>query len=97
MVIPKALAPKELVKVFESRERIVLPPWDPMVGFLWVTLLFNHVRHAHLSFVGFSCMIFLMNQVLSFDNVTTLSSYASRLFDSDIIENSRRDRSMHRT
>ena len=97
MVIPKALAPKELVKVFESRERVVLPPWDPMVSFLWVTLLFNHVRYAHLSFVGFSCMMFLMNQVLTFDNVTTLSSYALRLFDSDIIENSRRDRSIHRT
>jgi aminopeptidase C len=32
VVIPKTLAPKELVKVFESDERIVLPPWDPMVS-----------------------------------------------------------------
>ncbi|KAK7687096.1 hypothetical protein QCA50_009597 [Cerrena zonata] len=30
VVVPKALAPKELVKVFESREKTVLPPWDPM-------------------------------------------------------------------
>ncbi|KAI0358489.1 peptidase C1B bleomycin hydrolase [Trametes cingulata] len=30
VVIPKALAPKELVKVFESGEKQVLPPWDPM-------------------------------------------------------------------
>ncbi|KAF8643843.1 hypothetical protein AX16_008860 [Volvariella volvacea WC 439] len=30
IVVPKALAPKELVTVFESGERIVLPPWDPL-------------------------------------------------------------------
>ncbi|RPD68637.1 peptidase C1B bleomycin hydrolase [Lentinus tigrinus ALCF2SS1-7] len=30
VVIPKALAPKELVKVFEGSERVVLPAWDPM-------------------------------------------------------------------
>jgi bleomycin hydrolase len=31
VVVPKALAPRELVKVFEDGERIVLPLWDPMV------------------------------------------------------------------
>ncbi|EIN11804.1 peptidase C1B bleomycin hydrolase [Punctularia strigosozonata HHB-11173 SS5] len=31
VVVPKSLAPKELVKVFEGKERIVLPAWDPMV------------------------------------------------------------------
>ncbi|KAL4244009.1 Cysteine proteinase 1, mitochondrial [Abortiporus biennis] len=30
VVIPKSLAPKELVKVYESPERTVLPLWDPM-------------------------------------------------------------------
>ncbi|THH05041.1 hypothetical protein EW145_g5087 [Phellinidium pouzarii] len=30
VVVPKALAPRELVKVFEGGERVVLPPWDPM-------------------------------------------------------------------
>ena len=30
IVVPKAVAPKELVKVFESGEKVVLPPWDPM-------------------------------------------------------------------
>lgn len=30
VVVPKALAPKELVKVFESGDKIVLSPWDPM-------------------------------------------------------------------
>ncbi|OBZ67124.1 Cysteine proteinase 1, mitochondrial [Grifola frondosa] len=30
VVVPKALAPKDLVKVFESGEKTVLPPWDPM-------------------------------------------------------------------
>ena len=31
VVVPKALAPKELVKVYEKGEKVVLPPWDPMV------------------------------------------------------------------
>jgi len=30
VVVPKALAPKELVAVFESGKPVVLPPWDPM-------------------------------------------------------------------
>ncbi|OCH87297.1 peptidase C1B bleomycin hydrolase [Obba rivulosa] len=30
VVVPKALAPKELVKVFETGEKHVLPLWDPM-------------------------------------------------------------------
>jgi len=30
VVVPKSLAPKELVQVYESGEIIVLPPWDPM-------------------------------------------------------------------
>lgn len=30
VVVHKSFAPKELVKVFESGERIVLPAWDPM-------------------------------------------------------------------
>lgn len=30
VVIPKALAPKNLVKVFEGEDSVVLPPWDPM-------------------------------------------------------------------
>ncbi|KAK2467900.1 hypothetical protein APHAL10511_000195 [Amanita phalloides] len=30
VVIPKALAPKDLVQIYESGEMIVLPAWDPM-------------------------------------------------------------------
>jgi len=30
VVVPKALAPKDLVAVYESAETVVLPPWDPM-------------------------------------------------------------------
>jgi len=30
VVVPKALAPKDLVAVFESGEKVVLPAWDPM-------------------------------------------------------------------
>ena len=40
VVIPKALAPKELVKVFEGSERIVLPAWDPMVSPTFYLALF---------------------------------------------------------
>lgn len=32
IVVPKVLAPKDLVKVYESGEMVVLPPWDPMVS-----------------------------------------------------------------
>ena len=32
VVVPKELAPKELVEVFESGEMVILPPWDPMVS-----------------------------------------------------------------
>ena len=31
VVVPKTLAPKELVEVYEKGEKTVLPPWDPMV------------------------------------------------------------------
>lgn len=34
IVVPKALAPKDLVKVFEAGGATVLPPWDPMVRLL---------------------------------------------------------------
>ncbi|KAJ7132848.1 peptidase C1B, bleomycin hydrolase [Mycena crocata] len=30
VVVPKALAPKDLVKVFESGDKVVLPSWDPL-------------------------------------------------------------------
>ena len=33
VVVPRALASKELTKVFDSGEKIVLPLWDPMVRF----------------------------------------------------------------
>jgi hypothetical protein len=29
--VHKALAPKDLVRVFEEGGGVVLPPWDPMV------------------------------------------------------------------
>jgi bleomycin hydrolase len=34
VVVPKSLAPKELLQVYESGEMVVLPPWDPMVRLL---------------------------------------------------------------
>lgn len=30
IVVPKHLAPKDLVQIYESGEKTVLPPWDPM-------------------------------------------------------------------
>jgi len=30
VVVPKALAPKDLLQVFETGDVVVLPPWDPM-------------------------------------------------------------------
>ncbi|KLO19552.1 peptidase C1B, bleomycin hydrolase [Schizopora paradoxa] len=30
VVVPRSLAPKELVKVYDDGEKIMLPPWDPM-------------------------------------------------------------------
>ncbi|KAI5823859.1 peptidase C1B, bleomycin hydrolase [Schizophyllum commune Tattone D] len=30
IVVPKALAPRDLVAVFEGKEKTVFPPWDPM-------------------------------------------------------------------
>ena len=35
IVVPKALAPRDLVEVYESDECIILPPWDPVV---WLCL-----------------------------------------------------------
>ena len=32
VVVPKTLASNELVKVYESDDKVVLPPWDPMVN-----------------------------------------------------------------
>jgi bleomycin hydrolase len=34
VVVPKGLADKDLLEVFEKGEKVVLPPWDPMVSFL---------------------------------------------------------------
>ena len=41
VVVPKALAPKDLIKVFESKEAVVLPLWDPMVSLLY---LYSHPK-----------------------------------------------------
>jgi Aminopeptidase C len=42
VVVPKVLAPKDLVKVFESGEKTVYPPCDPMVcHFLLLSLEVN--------------------------------------------------------
>ena len=44
VVVPKQLADKDLLKVFQSKEMTVLPPWDPMVcytHFLLELFFFN--------------------------------------------------------
>ena len=45
VVVPKALAPRDLVQVYEADEKIVLPPWDPLV------------RHAPWPFSSFASNI----------------------------------------
>jgi hypothetical protein len=63
VVVPKALAPRELVKVFDSGEAIVLPPWDPMVMHPLALI----IDHADACWTGFprlnrtiSCMSLMM-------------------------------------
>ena len=34
VVVPKQLADKDLLNVFQSKEMVVLPPWDPMVCYI---------------------------------------------------------------
>lgn len=36
VVVPKSLAPKELVAIYEGGNAKVLPPWDPMVTLLFL-------------------------------------------------------------
>lgn len=55
VVVPKTLAPKELVKVFEGDERIVLPPWDPMVR-SEVYLLCHLPQMRMIYNLGFACL-----------------------------------------
>lgn len=50
VVVPKTLAPKELVKVFEGDEKVVLPPWDPLVSgqpvnLIWCAISLMSVFH----------------------------------------------------
>ncbi|KAF5385828.1 hypothetical protein D9615_002465 [Tricholomella constricta] len=46
IVVPKPLAPKDLVHVFESGEKTVLPPWDPMAWHSCMT--FCHLLSANV-------------------------------------------------
>ena len=44
VVVPKALAPKDLLQVYETGDLVVLPPWDPMVRTRFPTLFFLVIR-----------------------------------------------------
>lgn len=57
VVVPKNLAPKELVKVFEGKERVVLPSWDPMVR-LSISY-FADPLHCFAGFSRLSCIVIL--------------------------------------
>ncbi|KAF8589773.1 bleomycin hydrolase [Ramaria rubella] len=46
VVVPKQLADKDLLKVFQSNEKVVLPPWDPMVRSHLVILTERTARSA---------------------------------------------------
>ena len=47
VVVPKALAPRELVKVYEDGEKVVLPPWDPMVSMLLINCVEYEINVSH--------------------------------------------------
>ena len=59
--MPKALAPKDLVKVVEGEERIVLPPWDPMVCSVLGFCKISQTHNLYDFFPGFSGMILACN------------------------------------
>ena len=47
VVVPKALAAKDLLQVYEEGKAVVLPPWDPLVRqilvfFIWFQFFFSH-------------------------------------------------------
>ena len=45
VVVPKALAPKDLLQVYEAGYWVVLPPWDPLVR--------RHVYYPFLLFASY--------------------------------------------
>ena len=45
VVVPKALAPKDLLQVYEAGYWVVLPPWDPLVR--------RHVCYPFLLFASY--------------------------------------------
>ncbi len=53
VVVPKSLAPKNLVEVLEKGEKTVLPPWDPMARlssasfFICLTQTLSYRAHWH--------------------------------------------------
>lgn len=48
VVVPKALAPKDLLQVYEAGYWVVLPPWDPLVR-----------RHVYQPFLLFAPNFFI--------------------------------------
>lgn len=53
IVVPRQLAPKDLVEIFDSGSPIVLPPWDPMASAL---IAVYYVTSSMISFSGCSCV-----------------------------------------
>lgn len=55
VVVPKSLAPKDLVTVFEGGNAKVLPPWDPMVRASICVNFYGRITHR-IHFPGNACM-----------------------------------------
>lgn len=71
VVVPKALAPKRLVQVYESEDMVVLPAWDPMVCTLTFLVAF-HVemvesralsRKCHCRICNFPIYTFVLHPI----------------------------------
>jgi hypothetical protein len=69
VVVPKTLAPRDLVKVFESGKATVLPPWDPMVKHPLALI----IDHADACWTGFP----RLNRTTSCMSFTTTAAFLS--------------------
>ena len=75
VVVPKSVAPKELLQVYEASEMTVLPPWDPMVCLLTIFslgLVLNPCWHLG----GFGMTIHLLQRHVIRPLVPSLYSFS---------------------
>jgi len=76
VVVPKSVAPKELLQVYEASEMTVLPPWDPMVCLLTVFSLGLLVLNQCWHLGGFGMTIHLLQRHVIRPLVPSLYSFS---------------------